>query len=162
MRKYGLGLGNIDWEDYARAAGYSSERQMLDDMYSNKRLSMSEIGKRLGYTKWDILYRLRKHGIERRPFGGINHVGSQLRRLRHFDQRIVLQGEPHEVARATQVSPPVLWRYRRWTQINTEWAEVYESKEKAEQRRERVKRTYRIFRERYGWWTGLSKAGAER
>lgn len=146
MRTYANGLGKIDWEDLARAVGYASECKMLEDMYSKKRLSMSEIGERVGYSKWVVLYRLRKHGIRRRPWGGINHLPTELRRLVHCDQRVIVHGSLREVAEAVQVSPMLLFRYRKWIRSNIKWEEVYDTPEKVAKRKRRNKIIYERFK----------------
>lgn len=146
MRKYGLGLGNIDWEDFARGAGYASEKKMFEEMYSNRGLSLSEIGERLGYTKWDVLYRLKKHGILRRPWGGLNHVPTQLRRLAHCDQRVIVHGSLREIVKATGVSRRILFTYRRWIKTNAKWEEVYATPEEVAKQKRRNKIVYQRFK----------------
>jgi len=59
----------VDWEAVAKSRGFQSEKEMLDDMYNSKKLSMGKIGKELKVTKFIILKRMDKHGLERRRVG---------------------------------------------------------------------------------------------
>ncbi len=58
-----------DWEALAKSRGFQSEKEMLSDMYSVKKLSMEKIGKELKVSKFIILKRMNKHGLERRRVG---------------------------------------------------------------------------------------------
>ena len=62
------------WQELAESFGFKNERDMLESLYLDRKLSLSRIGKYLGFTMMNIKYRLEKLSIERRSRGGPNNV----------------------------------------------------------------------------------------
>lgn len=114
-----------DWDSLARYAGYLSERDMLEDLYITQKLSMKQIGVRVGCSSHAVMHHLEKFGIDRRSRGGNNNTASQTRKLFRLDQRVVLFGDLHAVAKAAGVSVSLLWKYRKSVKEDLPWNSVY-------------------------------------
>ena len=63
-----------EWQNIAENSGFSNEREMLESLYLDRKHSLSQIGRSLGFTMMTIKYRMEKLGIERRSRGGPNNV----------------------------------------------------------------------------------------
>ena len=63
-----------EWQKIAENSGFDNEREMLESLYIDRKYSLSQIGKNLGFTIMTIKYRMEKLGIERRSRGGPNNV----------------------------------------------------------------------------------------
>ncbi len=64
----------VSWHQIARSAGYTSEKEMLEDLYLKKQLSIREIAAQLGFFYRSVHSRLKRYGIPLRSRGGINHT----------------------------------------------------------------------------------------
>lgn len=102
-----------NWTDYARSIGYSSERDMLEDMYLKQGLSLSQICARIGCGLHTVNRHLDMLGISKRPRGGCNGSANQSRKLFLLDQRIVMKHNLYRLARLIGVSSSLLYKYRR-------------------------------------------------
>jgi len=63
-----------EWQKLSEDFGFSSEKEMLENFYFDRKYSLSQIGKSLGFTMMTIKYRMEKLGLERRSRGGPNNV----------------------------------------------------------------------------------------
>jgi len=63
-----------EWQKIAENSGFKNEREMLESLYLDRKYSLSQIGKKLGFTMMNIKYRLEKLNIERRSRGGPNNI----------------------------------------------------------------------------------------
>jgi len=114
-----------NWDDFARHAGFTDEREMLTVLYIDQHLSLKKIGARLGCSPHAIRHHLIERGIDRRTRGGDNNNANQTRKLFRLDQRVVLFGNLREVAELAGVSTSLLWKYRRLIKEDKTWTSVY-------------------------------------
>jgi hypothetical protein len=111
---------NHNWTDYARSIGYSSERDMLEDMYLKQGLSLSQICVRIGCGLHTVNRHLNDLGISKRSRGGCNGSANQSRKLFLLDQRVVMKHNLYRLARLIGVSSSLLYKYRRTMQRQKE------------------------------------------
>lgn len=64
-----------EWTDTFGVLGYESEKAMLEDLYCNQGMSVTELSNRLGYARNSIRKRLIEHKIKMKPKGGANYKG---------------------------------------------------------------------------------------
>lgn len=102
-----------DWDALAMKLGYRNRRDMLNDFYVNKNLSLHQIGDRLGCSSHCVGRNLAREGIERRGKGGRNNTSSQTRKLFMLDQRVILFYDFTPCSRAAGVSTTLLYKYRK-------------------------------------------------
>ncbi len=67
-----------DWAGVWKTLGFSSEKEMLVDLYVNNGLSLAELSGVLGYSTFSIRRRILNHNIELRPRGGLNNLGKRV------------------------------------------------------------------------------------
>jgi len=101
-----------DWNCFARSLGYKDERDMMEDMYANQRLPISEIANRIKVGTATISRRLSLLGVDKRSRGGANNPGRQTSKLFHFDQRVVLSLDLNRLATITRISRSLCYKYR--------------------------------------------------
>jgi hypothetical protein len=102
-----------DWDVLAHEVGYTDEKEMLEDLYINEKLAISEIASRLGAGTTTIGRHLYLLSITKRGRGGPNKVGKQAYKLFHLDQRIVLFRDLVLLSKATDISRSLCYKYRR-------------------------------------------------
>lgn len=102
-----------DWDDLSKKLGYRSRYEMLSDFYVEKKLSLRQIGERLGCSPHCVRRNLAREGIERRSKGGRNNTSNQTRKLFMLDQRLVLLYDFTSCAKLVRVSTTLLYKYRK-------------------------------------------------
>lgn len=63
------------WESIARTLGYSTEGEMLVDLYCEQHFSLRELGHRLGFSVNSVRNRLSNLGVHIRSRGGPQRAG---------------------------------------------------------------------------------------
>jgi len=102
-----------DWDGLAHQLGFLCERDMLEDFYLTRQLSIGQIAERLMCGTATISRRLDMLQISKRKRGGPNNAGKQNYKLFHLDQRIVLRLPLNQVAAVTGISRSMWYKYRR-------------------------------------------------
>lgn len=102
-----------DWDLYSRKLGYKNEQDMLQDMYTNEELSISEIAGRLNVAQYSIQRRLDNYNIPRRKRGGANNSAEQTKKLFHLDQRIILTLSITKLSTEIGISTSLIYKYRK-------------------------------------------------
>lgn len=102
-----------DWGAIALYLGYTTELEMLTDMYVTRGMSCKAIATRVGMQQATVLRRLRLASIERRPRGGPMSTQRVWYKLYLLDQRYVFGTSYSKVAKFLQVSEAVVYKYKR-------------------------------------------------
>ena len=63
----------LDWNGLL-LPGFSNDREMLEDLYINQKMSIEAIARKIGVSKQTIRYRLKMYKVSVRSRGGKNHV----------------------------------------------------------------------------------------
>ncbi len=111
---------NHNWTDYAHKIGYSSEREMLEDMYLTQGLALSQISQRLQCGIHTVNRHLDALQITKRGRGGCSGAANQSRKLFLLDQRIVMTYSLLKLAKEIGVSSSLIYKYRRIMQRQPE------------------------------------------
>lgn len=82
-----------DWEELAKQMKYPGEKEMWEDLYSRREMSIAELSRRFDSGTASIHKRLTANGIPTRPRGGKNN------------QRVVVTAELVERCRNEGVTP---------------------------------------------------------
>lgn len=98
-----------EWHLLATNLGYSNERDMFEDLYAE--MSLSEIAKRLNYSRAAIDRRINILGIPKRGRGGANNRKNARDKVWRCDQRLVFQIGGTPLAKALGVSYQTLYNY---------------------------------------------------
>lgn len=102
-----------NWKKVARELGYTSEREMWEDMYVKQNNSIESLADRLGYGTHTVKRRLDSVGISTRSRGGHNGSTPPSRHiLFHLDQRWVHCCTIKEINHYTKCSPAVISCYK--------------------------------------------------
>lgn len=70
-----MSMQEESWLPYAKSLGYTSEEEMLRDLYLVRQLSTSQIARALGFSRGSVNRKLRGKGIQLRRRGGNNSAG---------------------------------------------------------------------------------------
>lgn len=98
------------WDPIAKALGYETEREMLQDLYEIQGFSVSELSKRLGYAQNNVRRRLMFNDIPLRSRGGRNNRGgTRLAKLSDAE----LAKDARVLAHEQQVHISTIFRERR-------------------------------------------------
>lgn len=103
-----------NWKKVARDAGFASEQEMWNELYTNRGASIKDLAERLGFGTYTIKRRLEHHNVPLRGRGGANG-GTPPRRnvLFHLDQRVVHDCTITALQELTGCSPAVISNYKQ-------------------------------------------------
>lgn len=116
-------IAETDWTEVWKALGYTSEREMLIDLYLENFMSLSEISKVLGYSNIAIRRRLLSHRIPLRPRGGVNNLGK--RKLKDIPDW-VLKEPTERVAKALNVHASTIYAERRLRELSNYRSQAFD------------------------------------
>lgn len=102
-----------NWKKVARDAGFNSEKEMWDELYTRTCSSIKNLADRLGFGTYTVKRRLSIHGVVLRSRGGNNGATPPKRDvLFHLDQRVVFNSTIDFLTELTGCSPAVISNYR--------------------------------------------------
>jgi transposase len=98
-------------EDFDPIAGYPNKRTMLEALYVQEELSISQVSRRIGVSTASVERWLQLLGIPRRGRGGDHGTAKVGWRLHRLDPRVVFCLPIREVARMVQVSQSYVYKF---------------------------------------------------
>lgn len=104
------------WDDLATNLGFTSEKEMLADLYEN--MSIEEIATNLGVAKGTVRRRLEYHSISIKPRGGRHGE----RRLAKVSREEITELSVSETSKKYNTSPSLVYRERRvrkWNSVSS-------------------------------------------
>jgi len=105
--------GYTDWEGICAFMGYVDLHAMLEDLYNVQKLSVQEIGRRIGVSPVGIRRQLHKNNIQVRQQGGAQAFPKKHYFLHLLDQRWVFSTTLQEIGRVMRTNPTYVMHYRR-------------------------------------------------
>jgi len=111
---------HIDWASVSSKAGFKSEKELFNELYLSRELSVRDIASIIDIPPSTVRFRIKKLKIPMRPKGGPNNV----RGLRKVENALAMLGEDFEtliskyggsdrsIAKALNVSINTIMKYK--------------------------------------------------
>jgi transposase len=100
-------------EDNEPIAGYENKRAMLQALYIEEGLSITQLAKRLDVSNFTLFRWMTELDFPRRPRGGAHAPGRVLWKLHRLDPRVLHKSRDVHIAKWLSCSVSIVYKFKR-------------------------------------------------